>query len=159
MSFPPPALSSGSILWLRSTAHRRYRGWKWFLDTSCICVVLMYCVALTISLKSLNAVYFSTVTNIYRHAAHALFCPGWCSLQHIQFNYKNIVVLFCLINSKGKNHLECDHTPWFSGKYLVTIIGIEWNFKLFSDYYKFSCKMSISSWFYFAFNQKKKERF
>lgn len=110
---PPPALSSGSILWLRSTAHRRYRGWKWFLDTSCICVVLMYLVALTISLKSQNAVYFSTVTNIYRHAAHALFVLSRMMFlaTHPEFNYKNIVVLFCLINSKGQNHLECDHTP------------------------------------------------
>lgn len=75
--FPPPC----PLLWLHLVVEKHssqeiQRVEMFFLDTSCICVVLMYCVALTISLKSLNAVYFSTVTNIYLHAAHALFCSG-----------------------------------------------------------------------------------
>lgn len=44
--------------------------WSWTVHA-----FLVYCIALRISPKSGSAVYFSTVTNIYPHAAHALLHP------------------------------------------------------------------------------------
>lgn len=49
------------------------------------CALEMHCIALRISLMSPGAVHFSAATNIYPHAAQALFRPAqnWVGLSCI----------------------------------------------------------------------------
>lgn len=153
--------SSSLLLWLhlvveKHSSQDKQEG-KWFLDASCICVVLIYCAALTISLMSQNAVYlmqsptFSDMLHMH------------CSVQDdAPWNASRVQQLqefSPFINSEWKNNLK-----WFI-MHLIYFNDNNWDWvkiircpKTLSNDYKFSGKMSICSWFYFAFNQKKRKK-
>lgn len=95
-----------------------------------------YCIAQRISDKSPSAVSLCPFNSELDVSARRR--PLATHSEHK--NYKKLVFLFRLINNKQKNLFVCVHlkqpnllkhtnTKKISGKYLIPIIGIEFNFK------------------------------